>query len=143
VGIVPQVPPREIVSSGSPVLRQVGQRSGQCLVLVVAPSIPAFEQQLSSGQLDFAFLNPYHQLMAQRWRGFIPLVRDGQSQLEGILVVRKDSPVRRLADLNGATVAFRHPTPSPSRCCHGPCSAALAFASPPVTCAPTPTCIAP
>jgi len=109
VGIVPQVPPREIVSSWSPVLRQVGQRSGQCLVLVVAPSIPAFEQQLRSGQLDFAFMNPYHQLMAQRWRGFIPLVRDGQSQLEGILVVRKDSPVRRLADLNGATVAFPAP----------------------------------
>ena len=109
VGIVPQVPPREIVSSWTPVLRQVGQRAGQCLVLVVAPSIPAFEQQLRSGQLDFAFMNPYHQLMAQRWRGFIPLVRDGQSQLEGILVVRKDSPVRRLADLNGATVAFPAP----------------------------------
>lgn len=109
VGIVPQLPPREIVSTWSPVLRQVGQRAGQCLVLVVAPSIPAFEQQLRSGQLDFAFMNPYHQLMAQRWRGFIPLVRDGQSQLEGILVVRKDSPVRRLADLNGATVAFPAP----------------------------------
>lgn len=109
VGIVPQLPPREIVSTWSPVLRQVGERAGQCLVLVVAPSIPAFEQQLRSGQLDFAFLNPYHQLMAQRWRGFIPLLRDGQSQLEGILVVRKDSPVRRLADLNGATVAFPAP----------------------------------
>jgi ABC-type nitrate/sulfonate/bicarbonate transport system substrate-binding protein len=42
----------------------------------------------------------------RRWRGFLPLVRDGQSQLEGILVVRKDSPVRRIADLSGATVAF-------------------------------------
>ena len=43
------------------------------------------------------------------WRGFLPLLRDGQSQLEGILVVRKDSPVRRIADLNGATVAFPAP----------------------------------
>ena len=109
VGIVPQVPPWEIVSTWNPVLRQVGQRAGQCLVLVVAPSIPAFEQQLRSGQLDFAFMNPYHQVMARRWRGFLPLLRDGQSQLEGILVVRKDSPVRRIADLNGATVAFPAP----------------------------------
>lgn len=109
VGIVPQLPPREIVSTWTPVLKEVGQRSGQCLVLVVAPSIPAFEQQLRGGALDFAFLNPYHQVMAQRWRGFIPLVRDGQTPLEGILVVRKDSPMRRLSDLNGATVAFPAP----------------------------------
>ncbi|MEA5417164.1 phosphate/phosphite/phosphonate ABC transporter substrate-binding protein [Synechococcus sp. BA-132 BA5] len=109
VGIVPQLPPREIVSAWSPVLKDVGRRSGQCLVLVVAPSIPAFERQLRTGQLDFAFMNPYHQVMAQRWRGFVPLVRDGQTQLEGILVVRRDSPLRRLSDLNGATVAFPAP----------------------------------
>lgn len=109
VGIVPQLPPREIVSIWTPVLREVGRRSGQCLVLVVAPSIPAFEQQLRTGQLDFAFMNPYHQVMAQRWRGFMPLVRDGQTPLEGILVVRRDSPLRRLSDLNGATVAFPAP----------------------------------
>lgn len=109
VGIVPQLPPKEIVSTWTPVLKEVGYRSGQCLVLVVAPSIPAFEQQLRSGKLDFAFMNPYHQVMAQRWRGFIPLVRDGQTPLEGIVVVRKNSPVRRLADLNGATVAFPAP----------------------------------
>jgi phosphonate transport system substrate-binding protein len=39
----------------------------------------------------------------------VPLVRDGQVPLEGILVVRKDSAVRRVADLNGATVAFPAP----------------------------------
>jgi phosphonate transport system substrate-binding protein len=109
VGIVPQLPPREIAASWTPVLRDVGQRSGQCFVLVVAPSIPAFEQQLRSGSLDFAFLNPYHQVLAQRWRGFVPLVRDGRAPLQGLLVVGKDSPVRRLSDLNGATVAFPAP----------------------------------
>jgi phosphonate transport system substrate-binding protein len=109
LGIVPQLPPRETVSTWTPVLKEVGHRAGQCLVLAIAPSIPAFEQQLQAGKLDFAFLNPYHQVMAQRWRGFIPLVRDGQTPLEGILVVRKDSPVRRLSDLNGATVSFPAP----------------------------------
>jgi phosphonate transport system substrate-binding protein len=109
VGIVPQLPPREIAATWTPVLKEVGQRTGQCFVLVVAPSIPGFEEQLRSGVLDFAFLNPYHQVRAQRWWGFVPLVRDGQVPLEGILVVRKDSAVRRVADLNGATVAFPAP----------------------------------
>ena len=109
VGVVPQVPPREIVASWTPLLREVGKRSGQCFLLVVAPTIPAFEQQLRSGSLDFAFLNPYHQVMAHRWQGFIPLVRDGQSPLQGMLVVRRGSPIRRLADLDGATIAFPAP----------------------------------
>ena len=109
VGIVPQLPPREIAASWRPVLKEVGQRSGQCFLLVVAPSIPAFEQQLRTGALDFAFLNPYHQVMAHRWGGFVPLVRDAEAPLQGILVVRKDSPVRHLQDLNGATVSFPAP----------------------------------
>lgn len=109
VGVVPQLPPTEIVASWTPVLRAVGERSGQCFLLVVAPTIPAFERQLRSGSIDFAFLNPYHQVMAYRWQGYVPLVRDGQSPLEGLLVVRKTSPIRRLADLNGADVAFPAP----------------------------------
>jgi phosphonate transport system substrate-binding protein len=109
VGIVPRLPPREIAATWKPVLKEVGQRSGQCFLLVVAPSIPAFEQQLRTGELDFAFLSPYHQVMAHRWGGFVPLVRDGEAPLQGILVVRKDSPVRELRDLNGATVAFPAP----------------------------------
>jgi phosphonate transport system substrate-binding protein len=64
VGIVPQLPPREIAATWTPVLKEVGQRTGQCFVLVVAPSIPGFEEQLRSGVLDFAFLNPYHQVRA-------------------------------------------------------------------------------
>jgi phosphonate transport system substrate-binding protein len=47
--------------------------------------------------------------MAHHWGGFVPLVRDGEAPLQGILVVRKDSPVRQLRDLNGATVAFPAP----------------------------------
>jgi phosphonate transport system substrate-binding protein len=108
VGVVPQLPPRQIVSSWQPLLTQVGQRSGQCFELVVAPSIPVFEQQLRSGALDFAFLNPYHQVLAHQWQGFVPLVRDRQP-LVGQLVVRQDSAIRRLRDLQGAVVAFPAP----------------------------------
>jgi len=109
VGIVPQLPPREISSNWTPVLKEVGLRSGQCFELVVAASIPAFEQELQSGRLDFAFLNPYHQLVAYRLQGFTPLVRDSQTSLVGLVMVRKDSPMRKLADLNGATIAFPAP----------------------------------
>lgn len=109
VGIVPQLPPREIAASWTPVLKDVGEQSGQCFELVIPTSIPLFEKQLQDGGFDFAFLNPYHQVMARQRLGLIPLVRDGKTNLDGILVVRKDSPLRQLADLNGQTVAFPAP----------------------------------
>lgn len=108
VGVVPQRPASQIVATWKPVLREVGLRSGQCFQLVVARSIPAFEEQLRSGRLDFAFLNPYHQVMAQRWQAFTPLVRD-RELLEGLLVVRQGSGIRRLQDLQGTVVAFPAP----------------------------------
>jgi phosphonate transport system substrate-binding protein len=98
-----------ISSSWTALLKEVGLRSGLCFELVVAPSIPIFEQQILSGGLDFAFLNPYHQLVAYRLQGFTPLVRDSQTPLVGLVMVRKDSPMRKLTDLNGATIAFPAP----------------------------------
>ena len=108
VGVVPQRPASQIMATWTPVLREVGLRSGQCFQLVVARSIPAFEEQLRSGRLDFAYLNPYHQVMARGWQGFTPLVRD-QTLLQGLLVVRQGSPIHQLRDLQGADVAFPAP----------------------------------
>ena len=108
VGVVPQLPPRQTIAAWQPVLTAVGQRSGQCFELVVAGTIPAFEQQLRSGSLDFAFLNPYHQVLAHQWQGFVPLVRDRKG-LEGLLMVRRDSPITRISELQGAVVAFPSP----------------------------------
>lgn len=108
VGVVPQRPASQTAASWTPVLREVGQRSGQCFTLVVPATIPAFEQLLRSGNLDFAYLNPYHQLLAHRWQGFVPLVRD-RTLLEGLVVVPKASPIHRIRNLQGAVVAFPAP----------------------------------
>jgi phosphonate transport system substrate-binding protein len=61
-------------------------------------------------------MNPYHAVLAQRWRGYIPLIRDGSKPRRGLLVVRKASPIRSIQELNGQPVAFpfsqclcRHP----------------------------------
>jgi phosphonate transport system substrate-binding protein len=48
-------------------------------------------------------------LIAKRKHGYQPLVRDSSAGLAGILVVRRDGPVRALADLNGKTLAFPSP----------------------------------
>ena len=106
---MPQRSPAETFAVWSPLLQQLGQVSEQCFVLRVAPTIPNFEAELRSGRADCVYMNPYHAVLAQRWRGYIPLVRDGSKPLRGLLVVRKDSPIKTIRELNGQAVAFPSP----------------------------------
>ena len=107
VAVVPQLPPSEIYSRWAPLLQDLGQRSKLCFELVVPPSIPALEQLLKTGGVDYAFMNPYHQVMVKDT--YQPLIRDDQHQLKGVLVIHRKSTLKTLDDLKGQTVAFPAP----------------------------------
>jgi len=64
---------------------------------------------LVNGLADFAYMNPYHFLMARKAQGYLPLVRDGSRLLSGQLLVRRDSPLKSVKELNGKTIAFPDP----------------------------------
>jgi phosphonate transport system substrate-binding protein len=77
--------------------------------LKTSPSIPVFEQQFSDGEFDFAYMNPYHAVVANNKQGYIPIIRDIGRKLFGIIVVRKDSPLQSVKQLDGKKVAFPAP----------------------------------
>ena len=108
VMVVPQVPASELMRDWTPLLARLSQLTGCTLVLKLAASIPLFETELLAGVPDFAFLNPYHQVLAFRAQGYVPLVRNAQP-LSGILVVRKDDPIQHVRELDGKEVAFPAP----------------------------------
>jgi len=107
--VVPQFTAARIYGSWSPLLQRVGTASGLCFELRVAPSIPEFEQKLLQGEPAFAFVNPYHAVLAHKKQRYAPLLSDGEEMLKGILVVRQDSPIRQLQELQGKTLAFPAP----------------------------------
>ena len=109
VSIVPQLTSVEMHKAWSPVLAKLTAATGLSFELSLSPRIPDFERKLSEGEPDFAFMNPYHMLIAKRKQGYIPLVRNSENLLKGMLLVEKDSPVQSLADLNGKVVAFPAP----------------------------------
>ncbi len=108
-GIVPQFEPQKLYAIWRPILDQIEVRSGLRFQMVGAPEIPAFEAAFMAGEFDFAYMNPYHAMLASEQQGYEPLARDGGRRLFGILVVKQDSPIKALADLAGATVAFPSP----------------------------------
>jgi phosphonate transport system substrate-binding protein len=108
IAVVPQYRAEEIHRDWTPVLERLRAATGASFSLRIAADIPAFEDSVLAGEADFAYMNPYHQVMARRAQGFIPLVRDSKP-LTGILVVRKDDPIKSVGELDGKEVAFPAP----------------------------------
>lgn len=109
VGVVPQFEARRIATIWQPILDEVSQRSGVKLQLKASPNIPRFEKQFSTGEFDFAYMNPYHAIQANKKQGYTPILRDNGRSLFGIIVVKKDSPILTVSELDGKTVAFPAP----------------------------------
>lgn len=108
VSVVPQLPASETYSHWAPLLEAVGLATKQCFTLSISKSIPDFETELLAGTPDFSYMNPYHQVMVYRRQAYRPLVADA-TPLTGILVVRRDSGINKIEDLNGKALAFPSP----------------------------------
>jgi len=108
IAVVPQLPPIELIRRWTAALKVVTERTGLCFRLIVPKTIPEFERLFLRGEPDLVFLNPYHQVMAFKAQGYLPILADNEP-LSGIIVVRKDSPIRTIRDLEGQTLAFPAP----------------------------------
>lgn len=109
VGVVPQFEARKLHGIWRPILDHIEQKTGYRFKLRGAPTIPEFEREFIAGKFDFAYMNPYHLVIANDKAGYVPLVRDHGRQLFGVLVVSKASGINDPAALNGKTVAFPAP----------------------------------
>ncbi|MEW5789754.1 MAG: phosphate/phosphite/phosphonate ABC transporter substrate-binding protein [Pseudomonadota bacterium] len=108
LAVVPQFTPVDLGLRWTPLLKRLQRDTGLVLQLRVMERMPAFEEDFLRGGPDFVYLNPYHMVLAARRQGYVPLVRGGQN-LSGILVVDAQGPVKSLADLRDARLAFPSP----------------------------------
>lgn len=108
LGITPQFDQRKLFTTWKPVLEALEKRTGLSFKFASTASLPEFEQAVASGTYDFVYVNPYQLYKERDRQGYVPLVRD-VTPLRGIVVVRKDSPIRNLKDLNGRSLAVPSP----------------------------------
>ena len=109
IGVVPQFEIRHIRKIWNPIIKEVERKTGYRLRLVGSPTIPDFEREFNAGNFDFAYMNPYHMLLANESQGYTPLVRDTGRKLQGILVVNKSSNIKTIQDLEGGKIGFPAP----------------------------------
>ena len=108
LAVVPQFQAADVHRNWTPVIERIKQVTGLNVVLRITKDIPTFEDEFQAGQADLVYLNPYHQVMAHRAQGYVPLVRDTQL-LTGIVVVRKDDPIQSMVQLAGKEIAYPAP----------------------------------
>lgn len=106
--VVPQYNPTQLHREWAPLLARLSQDAGITLELKVSPSIPLFEAEFLKGTPDFAYLNPYHAVMAKQAHDYQPLLRDRKG-LTGILLVHKTSPYLEPNDLKQRVLGFPAP----------------------------------
>lgn len=109
VGVVPQFEVQKIMAVWQPILEEVKALSGVKLNLSLSTNIPEFEQSFKQGEFDFAYMNPYHMLVANETQSYTPILRDVGRQLYGIIVVKKNSPIERVDQLDGKKLVFPAP----------------------------------
>ena len=107
--IVPQFEPVKLAAIWMPILKELEKRTGLQFKMVGPSRIPEFETEFELGRYDFAYMNPYHVLMANDTQHYQPIVRDGSRKLFGIVVTANVSPINDLNDLQGKTIAFPAP----------------------------------
>ncbi len=109
IGVVPQFDSKKTFSIWSPIAKELLKQTGNTYKIVPSKNIPAFETEFSAGKFDFAYMNPFHMLLANRDQGYVPVVRDNGRSLKGILVVKKNDPIKNVKGLEGKKVAFPSP----------------------------------
>ena len=108
-GIVPQFEAKKMRTIWQPIINYLKKETGYNFTIKGSPTISDFEIEYMQGDFDFAYMNPLHIVLAHESQGYIPLVRDVGDTLHGVLVVKKDSGITDVSQLNGKTIAFPAP----------------------------------
>ncbi|MBI5092770.1 MAG: phosphate/phosphite/phosphonate ABC transporter substrate-binding protein [Candidatus Hydrogenedentes bacterium] len=110
-GVHPLHNPQRLYEAYGPLIDYLNaQLPDSKLELEASRSYDEYDKKLYSRHFDFALPNPYQTINALP-HGYRVFGKMGEDQeFRGVILVRKDSGIERVADLKGKTVSFPAPT---------------------------------
>ncbi len=103
-GVVPQQSPSVMIKKWQPIADYISKKSSDEVVLHIEKSIVEFEKKLHEGFYDFAYMNPYHYVVENKFQGYNARIR-AKMTLQGILVAREEVNFRS-KDINKKLFLF-------------------------------------
>ena len=110
-GVLPLQSPTKLASMFLPLTEYLGKKLGRPVQFVTSPSFTTFMQRVAQREYDLIYLNP---LLFRRSRqhGYSAIVNVAAEPFTGILVVRRDGPIKSLsAETLPAGVRIGFPDP--------------------------------
>lgn len=108
VSVVPNRAATDLRLAWAALLAPLAREAGVELGLRLHDDLPSFLEAADAGRPDLLYAPPNVYFEAHRRHGYVPLVHSGR-RLAGVLFVRKDSPIRRVEDLEGRRITFVGP----------------------------------
>ncbi len=109
-GVVPRDNPRIMYEKYQPLLDYLTEKTPYRYELVLRKNYEETVNALGLGETDLALLGPLTYLEARAKYGAVCLLKPrgdgGNAGYRSVIIKKKDSPVRALADLKGKSVAF-------------------------------------
>jgi phosphonate transport system substrate-binding protein len=109
-GVIPRDNPRIMYEKYQPLLDYLATKTSYKYELVLKKNYEETINSLSSGETTVALLDPLTYLEAHAKYGAVSILKsrgvDGTTSYRSVIITKKDSPVRTLADLKGKSVAF-------------------------------------
>lgn len=108
-GVFPHIPLAELLKVYTPIAENFEKGLNKPVELATRPSYEQFVDELNREAYDIAFIQPFDYPTAHDIHHYVPIARR-ISPLTAIFIVRKESPIQKLEDLRGKTLA--EPAPS-------------------------------
>ncbi len=104
-GVVPQTSASRTAKDWTPILAYLEERTGKKFRFATTRDMPRFSQRLAEEKYDFVYMSPTDYVKYQDQDGYSAIARARNLKLKGIIVVRKDSPIEKLDELNNKELA--------------------------------------
>ena len=104
-GIVPQTSASQTAKDWTPILKYLEDRTGKKFRFATTRSVPLFSQRVAEEKYDFAYMNPTDYVKYQDKDRYHAIARARNFKLKGVIVVRKDSSIEKLDELNNKELA--------------------------------------
>jgi len=103
-GVLPYLAAERLATDFAPLRDFLQQTTGQAVVMVSAPNYRAFYERTRAGNYDIVFTPPHFGVLAEKESNFQRIAMT-LYRISCVIVVRKASSLRKLADLRGKTLA--------------------------------------
>ena len=109
VGIFPRRSPTELMEAFAPLANYLTQYLGRPVRLETSPDFRSFWEAVSSKRYHLVHYNQYHYLRSHKEFGYKVVAKNeegGRDHISGVIVIRKDSGIKRIEDLRGKRIIF-------------------------------------